>query len=376
MRLRALLLRRGVDALIVALALAAQIELFVDPTDTAHAITATAALFWTLPLLMRGRFPLGASAIVFATLAAESFLPGDAVVQSQANVLALLVAFWVAGTDPALRTALAGAAIGLATIATILLNDFTNTASLVLLSVLGMVAWVVGRALSERGRRAAELELRADRLERAHESAVAEERARIARELHDVIAHSVSVMTVQAGAARLLLDDDPERARSSLLSVENTGRQALADMRRLLGILRSADEGAALTPQPGIDDVPALVEQMRAAGLRAKLSIEGKRTQLAAGVDLTAYRIVQEALTNALKHAGPAPARVAVRYGRERLDVEVVNEGPLRGNGTPGHGLIGMRERVALYGGTLSAAPTAEGGFRVHAQLPVEPRDV
>jgi signal transduction histidine kinase len=238
-----------------------------------------------------------------------------------------------------------------------------------------MAAWAVGRALSERGRRAAELEVRADRLQREHESAVAEERARIARELHDVIAHSVSVMTVQAGAARLLLDGDPERARDSLLSLENTGRQALADMRRLLGILRSDHERAALRPQPGIGDVPALVDQMRAAGLRADLSIEGEPKPLAPGVDLTAYRIVQEALTNALKHAAPAPARVAVRYARDTLAVEVVNDGPLRGNGRPGHGLVGMRERVGLYGGTLTAGPTDEGGFRVHAELPVDPAE-
>ena len=372
-RYPALLLRRGVDALVVALAVAAQVELFVDPTETPHVVTALAALFWTLPLLVRDRFPLGAPAIIFATLAAESFLPGDAVVQSQTNVLALLAAFWVAGTHPDLRAALVGVALGYAAIAAILVNDFTNVASFVLVYVISTAAWGLGRALGERARRATELERRADRLQRQHDSAVADERARIARELHDVIAHSVSVMTVQTGAARLLLDEDPDRAREPLLSVEETGRQALADMRRLLGILRSGEERADLAPQPGIGDVAALIEQVRDAGLAAELTIEGERKPLAPGIDLTAYRIVQEALTNALKHAGPARAKVDIRYGREKLHLEVTNDGPVQPNGRPGHGLVGMRERVALYGGTLEVGPGIDGGYRVRAELPLSP---
>jgi signal transduction histidine kinase len=372
-RFRALVLRWGVDALLVVLAVAAQVELFVDPTETAHAVTGTAALFWTLPLLLRRRFPLGVPVVVFVTLTVESFLPGDAVVQSQANILALLAAFTVAGTHPDLRAAFLGAAIGCATIAAILLNDFTNLASFALVFVIGAAAWAVGRALSERARRTAELELRADRLQRAHESAVADERARIARELHDVIAHSVSVMTVRAGAARLLLDQDPARARQPLLSIEDTGRQALADMRRLLGILRSGGDRADLAPQPGMADVAALVEQVRLAGLSAELNVHGKPKPLPPGTDLTAYRVVQEALTNALKHATPARARVDVRYGRDNLELAITNDGRVDGDGQPGHGLVGMRERVVLYGGTFKAGPDEDGGYQVRAELPLDP---
>ena len=371
MRYRSLLVPRGVDALVVALAVAAQVELFVDPTETAHLITAIAALSWTLPLLLRHRFPFGAPAIVFATLAAESFLPGDAVVQSQTNIVAVLAAFWVAGTHGNLRAALAGGAIGYATIAAILLNDFTNPASFALVYVLSTAAWALGRALGERARQAADLEERADRLQREHDSAVAAERARIARELHDVIAHSVSVMTVQAGAARLLLGEDPDRAREPLASVEYTGRQALADMRRLLGILRSGEEPAELAPQPGMGDVAALIDHVRSAGLPAELTIEGEPKPLTPGVDLAAYRIVQEALTNALKHADAAHAHVGIRYGRETLAIAVTNDGQRPENGRPGHGLVGMRERVTLYGGTFEAGPGPDGGYAVRAELPL-----
>jgi signal transduction histidine kinase len=371
-RLRSLLARYGVDALVVALAAAAQAELWFDPSETPHVVAAFAAVLWTLPLLLRRRYPLGAPAIVLTTLAAEAFFPGEAVVQSQVNVVAVLAAFWVAGTHPDLRAAVAGAAIGYAAIACVLLNDFTNVASLLLMFVIGTAAWALGRALGEWGRRTTELELRADRLQRDHVSAVAEERARIARELHDVIAHSVSVMTVQAGAARLLLAEDPARAREPLLAVEETGRQALAEMRRLLGILRGDEEPAALAPQPGIAALASLAEQLRAAGLPVDVVEEGVPRALPPGVDLAAYRVVQEALTNALKHAGAARAEVSVRYGPGALEVSVVNDGHVPGNGRPGHGLVGMRERVTLYGGEFEAGPRREGGYAVRAKLPLE----
>ena len=371
---RSLLVRRGVDALVVALAVAAQVELVVDRTETPHVVTAIAALFWTLPLLVRRRFPLGAPAIVLGTLAAESFLPGDAVVQSQTNIVAVLAAFWVAGTHPDLRAALAGGAIGYAAVAAILVNDFTNAASFALVVVLSTAAWALGRALGERAREAADLEERAGRLEREQHAAVADERGRIARELHDVIAHSVSVMTVQAGAARLLLDEDPARARESLLAVEDTGRQALGEMRRLLGILRGDEHEATLAPQPGVGDVESLVEQVRAAGLPVQLVVEGDRRELPPGVDLAAYRVVQEALTNALKHARAAEAKVAIRYGATVLDLSVTNDGRVPQNGRAGHGLVGMRERVALYGGEFEAGPRADGGYAVHASLPLNGR--
>ena len=202
--------------------------------------------------------------------------------------------------------------------------------------------------------------------------AVEEERGRITRELHDVLAHSVSVMTVQASAVRRLLTPEQEREREALLAVEETGRQALAEMRRLLGIMRSEHEVAALAPQPGLDTLPALVDQVRRSGLPVELSVEGTPVQLPAGVDLSAYRIVQEALTNTLKHAGPARAWVAVRYGGDDVEIEVANDGRADAGGNGGgHGLAGMRERVALCGGELHTGPRPGGGFRISARLPV-----
>jgi signal transduction histidine kinase len=215
--------------------------------------------------------------------------------------------------------------------------------------------------------------------------AVAEERARIARELHDVVAHSVSVMVVQAGAARRLVDGDPAQARQALTSIESTGRQALAEMRRLLGVMRHdgdarPEEAAdALAPQPGLADLDALVGRAKDAGLEVELQVEGAPRPLAAGIDLSAYRIVQEALTNCLKHAGAAKAIVRLCYGREDLELQVLDDGrgvvglrdPGRENG--GHGLIGMRERVAVFGGNLDVGPRPGGGFKVDARLPLEP---
>jgi signal transduction histidine kinase len=233
--------------------------------------------------------------------------------------------------------------------------------------------------------------------------AVAEERARIARELHDVVAHSVSVMVVQAGAARRTLATSPAQATTALGQIESTGRQALVEMRRLLGLLRDGDhEDAALTPQPGLAHLESLAEAAREAGLPVEVEVEGEPRPLPAGIDLSAYRIVQEALTNSLKHAGPARARVRVCYGREALEVQVSDDGaghsapardgaglamvrlrpggllevtsPAAPAGGGGNGLIGMRERVAMFGGSLEAGPRPGGGYRVAAHLPLDSR--
>jgi signal transduction histidine kinase len=212
-----------------------------------------------------------------------------------------------------------------------------------------------------------------EREERAR-AAVAEERARIARELHDVVAHSISVMVVQAGAERRALGDERPETAEVLATIEQTGRGTLAEMRRLLGMLRRSDDEIELAPQPSMEHIDRLVEQVREAGLPVALDIEGDRVPLAAGVDLSAYRIVQEALTNALKHAGPASARVTVRYGRDDLELEIVDDGsgPANGNGDgSGHGLIGMRERVHLFGGNVAAGARREGGYAVRARLPI-----
>jgi signal transduction histidine kinase len=241
-----------------------------------------------------------------------------------------------------------------------------------------VAVWGGGRSLRLRRAYLAELRDRAARLELARaadtRAARAEERSRIARELHDVVAHHVSVMTVQAAAARKVLAADPELAGEALSAIESTGRTAMAEMRDIVGVLR-ADARAELTPQPGLRDLPALVEQMREAGLITTLSVEGESGRVPAGVDLAAYRLVQEGLTNSLRHAGAgARAVVTVRHRRDELEVRVEDDGqgaaaaPQR----PGHGLVGIRERVALYGGILTIGPKAGGGFKVRAKFPLK----
>jgi signal transduction histidine kinase len=237
------------------------------------------------------------------------------------------------------------------------------------------IVWVAGRGVQAHRERALEAVGTAKALEREGEertkAAIAEERLRIARELHDVVAHSVSVMTVQAAAERRVLDEADE-AHDVLVSIEETGRQAMVEMRRLLGMLRAGREDLALAPQPGMEHLEVLVEQVRAAGLPLQWRVEGDPRALPAGVDLAAYRIIQEALTNALKHAGSATAAVVVRYGAADLELEITDTGQ-GSNGPParvGHGLIGMRERVSLYGGEFEAGNREPHGFMVRARLP------
>jgi signal transduction histidine kinase len=364
--------RHWLDGLIVALAVLAQVEVWTDAAHGPRPAAALAALLWTLPLLWHRRFPLVASAAVFVTLGLESLLPGDEVTSSQVNALAIVTAFGVAGTHASQRSALAGGAIGFASLATIILAEVPDSEGAVPIFLLGAGTWALARIYAERGRRAEQLEQRARRLEQEHQALVLGERARIARELHDVVAHSISVMTIQAGAARLLLDEDPGRARAPLTSVEETGRQALAEMRRLLGVLRGTDDEATLAPQPGMAQLEALVAQVESAGLPVRLTVEGEPRPLGAGVDLTAYRIIQEALTNVLRHAGSARAHVHVRYLPSLLELEVRNSGQVSANGHGGHGVIGMRQRVEVYGGEFEAGPAIGGGYRVSARIPLD----
>jgi signal transduction histidine kinase len=243
-------------------------------------------------------------------------------------------------------------------------------------------AWLLGDNLRVRRAYTAELEERAARLEREREdkaaAAVGEERARIARELHDVVAHYVSVAVVQAAGARRVLDRDPVAARDALAAVEAAGRTALTEMRRMLEVLRTDDSG--LGPQPGLGELDRLVQRVREAGVPVALTIEGNVTGLPAGVNLAAYRIVQEALTNTVKHAGKASARVAVRTRDDVLEIEVADDGrgtaaPLLADTDGGHGLIGMKERVALFNGKLQVGPVLPGGWRVFAQIPLDGED-
>ncbi|MGW0185023.1 sensor histidine kinase [Streptomyces sp. NPDC003362] len=250
------------------------------------------------------------------------------------------------------------------------------------------LAWVLGDSIRTRRAYFAQLEERAARLEKEREAqakvAVAAERARIARELHDVVAHNVSVMVVQADGAAYVLDAAPDQAKKALETISSTGRQALAEMRRLLGVLRTGEhqEGGEYVPQPDVEQIEDLVEQCRVSGLPVDFKVEGTPRPLPSGVELTAYRIVQEALTNTRKHGGPnAGASVRLVYFDDGLGLLVEDDG----KGAPhelyeeggadgqGHGLIGMRERVGMVGGTLDAGPRPGGGFRISALLPLKP---
>jgi signal transduction histidine kinase len=252
---------------------------------------------------------------------------------------------------------------------TVLLNDPDNVelGGILFFALLFATPWVVGRAIRQRRLREALLE----REKAEAEAAIADERGRIARELHDVVAHAISVIVLQARGGRKLLDSEPAEAREALDAIERTASQALVEMRRLLGLLRESDAGLALAPQPTLERLDDLVERVREAGLPVEVAIEGTATELPPGVDLSAYRIVQEALTNALKHAGPATARVVVRYREDELVLEIADDGVGATNGDGGgHGLAGIRERVTVFGGNVQAGSHPEGGYAVRARLP------
>ncbi len=330
------------------------------------------------PLFFRRRFAMAAPMTALVWITATSFADAGFVDNSlPAYAIALGIAVWF-GLRPDRRLAFAGWAALQTTSVIVTLNDpQTQAVGDYLWSIITFsVAWIVGFALGGRLRETDETRRLAELAEAQREEqarlAVAEERARIARELHDVVGHSVSVMTVQASAVRRLLEDDQEKEREALLVVEQTGREALAEMRRMVGVLRRPDEAPALAPQPSLEHVERLVAHTRETGLPVELRVEGTPTQLPAGIDTTAYRIVQEALTNAVKHARASKAEVVVRYRNGAVEVTVTDDGRGGGDGGgSGHGLVGMRERVSVYGGELEAGPQPGGGFRLRATLPV-----
>jgi signal transduction histidine kinase len=320
--------------------------------------------------------------MALATTAAAALALGLAGTPPQelacASIVVALVAFAI-GAHLERRRALRGLAGVLAPILAVTPLGVDQTVGDVIFAlVLFSACWALGRIARSRARLTAELTARTEQLERERtereRDAIARERVRIARELHDVVAHSVSVMVVQAGAARSVLDRDPEASVAALGAVEATGREALSEMRRLLGILRPDGEDADHSPQPSLDRLGALIARSRDAGLDVELSVEGQTGPLAPGVDLTAFRLVQEGLTNALKHGGRGRARVVLRWSPEVLEVEVANR--VDGDGAigdallgSGQGLVGMRERVALCGGELRAGPVGRG-FVVRARIP------
>ncbi|GGT79860.1 sensor histidine kinase [Actinomadura citrea] len=306
------------------------------------------------------------------------------------DVVAFLIAVYSVAAHRGLAQSALGGATAFAYFLTSLLVLPISVAPEVLFTDCALVigVWVLGRNLRLRRAYFAELEDRAARLERARgtdaRAARVEERSRIARELHDVVAHHVSVMTVQAGAARRIIDRDPGSAREAMSTIEEVGRTALSEMRRIVGVLRTDRDperaGRELAPQPGLGDLGELLEHVRETGLSVQLWMEGEARSPSPGVDVAAFRLIQEALTNTLKHAGPqARSWVRLYYGASDLTVEIEDDGHgtatfMADNGdNPGHGLVGMYERVALYGGELKIGPRVGGGFGVRARFPLEP---
>jgi signal transduction histidine kinase len=381
-RLWTLVRRYWFDALIVAAVGVGLAEVVVEQGESGGPMgplwfDVLAILAITVPLLARRSFPFAAPAAVAIAIVASSFVDETLVPALAIPLLAAIAALFFFGMLRQRSQAVAGLVLAIGVVAVVARNDPSgDIEDFLWVSFILSVAWTIGFALSGKLREVDEAKEQAIRLEREREErardAVTEERARIARELHDVVGHSVSVMTVQASAVRRLLQPEQEREREALLIVEQTGREALAEMRRMVGVLRRPEESPALAPQPSLEHLGKLVEQAREAGLPVELRVEGEAVQLPAGVDLTAYRLVQEGLTNALKHARARQAEVVVRYGDGQVELTVSDDGRGGGGGDGGgHGLVGMRERVAVYGGRLEAGPRPEGGYSLRVLLPL-----
>jgi signal transduction histidine kinase len=361
-------------ALLAAFGLAELWLVHVGPKSIAVPATAVAGL----ALSFRRLAPLLTVAAVLGSIAIESLL-GVSLQKPDAPLLIALVAVYTAGAYLSLRDAVAGLALAIAGIGASYAGSSTNGHSdFAFTSVVVTAGWLVGRGMHGRVTQAAVIAERTQRLEQEavaeRAAAIAEERRRIARDLHDVIAHSVSVMVIQAGAAEDLLDRDPAAVLEPIRAVQETGRGALVEISRLLGLLREDGAELGLAPQPRIDDLPELVAQTEAAGLPVDLRVEGTARSLPLGVDLSVYRITQEALTNVRRHSAGGRASVVLRYNEAAVELAVENDGVASTNGhRGGHGLVGMRERVAVFGGSLEAGPLPDGGFRVVARLPLHP---
>lgn len=375
----------GIGLLVLGLLGAALIEIWL-PADPATRgwggprwASTLLALASILPLLVMRRHPVTALAISFAAGCGNILLTAPHQASFEGFVALVVLAY---GAGAYLETARA--------VWTIVVLDLAFVVLGVLLAVFDdydsleytpvpfwlAMAWVVGRLMRSWRVRTEKLEgltveLAAERDARAR-VAVEAERMRIAHELHDVVAHNVSVMTIQAAAASRILASDPDAARDALASVERTGRETVDEMRILLGVLRERSADEPFAPQPGLAELDALAQRVGSAGLPVEVVVEGRPRPLAAGLDLAAYRIVQEALTNTLKHAVAAHARVTVRYTDTALELEVVDDGAGNGaGGGTGNGLVGMQERVAMYGGQVEMGRRREGGWALRARLPV-----
>lgn len=365
-------------AIAVVLATSQGVAVALSGDDHGSSAVAAACSFFVLALAWRRRTPVVVIAIfVLGATVQDALLTHSA--DTTFSFAGYLLASYSVGRHCAGRRGVVGLAIGLLGSVEELVRFWpTFTASEFVFSAVVIAGgWLAGRALQERHRllviseaHAADL---ARRLDDEAQAAVLAERARIARELHDAVAHGVSVMVIQAGAAEEMLDRDPERARSALRAVQELGSEAVGELRNLLGILRDPGERATLAPQPRLKQLDALVAQVEDAGLPVTVSVDGPPRDLPRGTDQCAYRIVQEALTNVLRHAGARSCRVLLSYEDTALRIEVTDDGVgPNGNGTSGHGIVGMRERVALYGGTLEVGALNGRGFAVRARIPTQ----
>jgi signal transduction histidine kinase len=386
------------ELLIAVLAVSGMLELVVGrdspgapATSLWFSVPVVAVL--VLPLFARRRFPFAAPAAYWLLATALTFVDGLLIpFIGSLGVVGLATAFLLGNLRDD-RKAGIGLAIVLGCIVVVVSNipGPQSASDLVFIPLRFVVGWVAGYALRERAEQAEAAEMRASLAEREREAAemrailaerereaaariaVAEERARIARELHDIVAHAMSVMVLQVGAVRHKLPQGLEEDTEALGRVEQAGRTALAEMRRLLGAMRSDGDGVELRPQPGLDALDSLVEDVSNAGLPVQVHVVGEPFPLPRAIDLSAYRIVQEGLTNALKHAHASQADVTVRYRADKIELEIADDGsgPATSNGQ-GHGLVGIRERVHIYGGEMTARPAPAGGFVLSAGLPVD----
>ena len=374
--------RRGADiGLAVGLALLALVDLALSSDATSWGgrgpLQVCLALGCTLPLAWRVRYPI--ATVVVITAAGGLLVAVAAPHQAPFEVFigSVLASYSISAHTAGGRRWLGlGLMFGVG-LPFMVAADSNGMASGNALAPIAWLtgAWAVGAIIRGRRLRTAELELLTAELAQQRDlqaqAAVAVERGRIARELHDVVAHNVSMMVVQAGAADRVLEGDQPDVRRALAAIAGTGRETVDEMRLLLGVVRS-DEGDGLSPQPGLADLDQLVSNVRSAGLHVDLRVEGERSPLSPGVDLSAYRIVQEALTNVLKHAESATVEVTVRYANDAVQVEVCDDGrPREPTAGGGNGLIGMRERVAMLGGEFRAGARRDGGFAVFARLPI-----
>jgi len=382
--LRSRLGRHGVSALAACFAVLALVEDLVNPTvlidgrsyDRAPEATLVVVLVGVAALLaLRGRLGVAAPLSAVALFGLASLSAPEWVLDSTFVYLLVMLASGLAGYMAQSRLDHAGLVVilGAGSLAA-WQHPAADVGKWASVLVFISIAWTIGVLVRGPVVRARSAEERAAQLEQEQEDAarqaVIDARQRIARELHDIIAHSVSVMTVQTGAVRRRLTPTQDRERESLVAVERTGREALAEMRRLVGLLREEEAGASYGPQPGMQAIDRLVANVRAAGLPVDLDVEGPMRELPPGVDLAAYRVVQEALTNVLKHAGQAHAWVRIGWGEQELRIEVANDGRDIGDGS-GFGHAGMRERLRLYGGRLESGARPEGGYLVRAYVPI-----